>query len=333
MSEINHQFISLTGRNKSKKVTVLNINLAKRPDLIPNQNLLDQNITNLPYIPIQNVKNNINNTLRIAHSVKTLYAIISETTIKIGVLHDGKFITFLTMVRGTYRNMHIRPNNSGIIVIRLLVLDGYQVEQKAFEKIKAVINSLDNTHEYFSFVYKSSADFGQLVTLFIELGKLQKTGMFYNHGIGLDNAALVSSAHSARNVKHHNHSSSSCFMPGGYSNDQLQYVAESSYVACFNGQGTNTAEVVLKIEGVIDLLSRCGNAIGIGGNLEAAFNTMVDLVHREAANNGGQDLMSAKGFPTADLFIKDGVGAVGGGIGIGGGAGGGGSGGSGGPNG
>jgi hypothetical protein len=60
---------------------------------------------------------------------------------------------------------------------------------------------------------------------------------------------------------------------------------------------------------------------------------MVDLVHREAANNGGQDLMSAKGFPTADLFIKDGVGAVGGGIGIGGGAGGGGSGGSGGPNG
>ena len=79
MSEINHQFISLTGRNKSKKVTVLNINPAKRPDLIPNQNLLDQNITNLPYIPIQNVKNNINNTLRIAHSVKTLYAIISET--------------------------------------------------------------------------------------------------------------------------------------------------------------------------------------------------------------------------------------------------------------
>ena len=83
MSEINHQFISLTGRNKSKKVTVLNINPAKRPDLIPNQNLLDQNITNLPYIPSQNVKNNINNTLRIAHSVKTLYAIISETTIKI----------------------------------------------------------------------------------------------------------------------------------------------------------------------------------------------------------------------------------------------------------
>ena len=77
MSEINHQFISLTGRNKSKKVTVLNINPAKRPDLIPNQNLLDQNITNL------RVKNNINNTLRIAHSVKTLYAIISETTIKI----------------------------------------------------------------------------------------------------------------------------------------------------------------------------------------------------------------------------------------------------------
>jgi len=324
---LRHHYIDRSRRETSKTVTIPKVNLYNRPDLQNYQQQIDNAIGNLqPAINHSGIPNNVRNIIQIGHSINQLYILISRTTIKIGIIHNGEFITFIDdAVMPQFRNMSMdATSDHGIFAIRVLLLDGYEVEQNAIRKFETEFGTAQKrTIEYFQYKF-AHGNFAFIPLLIKQLIQLGFDGTFFNTKIGSDNENLIG-AQAAHQTVHHG--KSKCYFPPGLRLNQLKMMSDAVYMAYFNGDRSARAQLVLSPHQVYSMADDWNKDVIRGGGLTAAFPTMIAKFLESTREGIGQDLTNATGYPFAEKFIRDDV-VVGGGV-IGGGAGGGGGGGGG----